>query len=1125
MTQPLEGAPGEPDIAGKIMSTNNDLQRSVDGLGSTLSGFLRRFTTLLSDAGASVGRNAPNTSSTGSRQTAPSSPTTGGSYAAMAPSGAPMRTMGMFANALGLRMAGGTAGGASQGGAGGGAQGPSNEGIAAGLAVSGMFNGVNAYARRATPTVLTMDRAGFGAVLNSGIGPGGYAATAGRGVSGIYGTSNTNLNVTAASPADAMSAAGILNYYSGQTQMNPDGSTNQKWFTAQSGMYAMGYANPYMSQTQVAAATASIASPRSNLALLSLGYTPSLGTGAGAGQPVDPRIIAQNVLARTFRGQSSVSAKTMAAALGQGGSLNANLQYLSQQAGWAPGTTAMLSTYLQQYNNAIGQGATPGQISSLMDQADRGDKDAQKKLRGYGIGATTVQGLKDLQATQTGRAADQYGDFNSSLQNSVSLLNSFNGALSSFLNDTGLGSGLANVGGFASSFPGLTGGAGSFAGGYTTGRLGGGGGVLGGVTGLGMNLATTAAQGAVFNSGGRMMGAMASRAMSSRAGQGARALLQRAGLTNAGGVTSEADLMAASGLGERSALGRLGIAGLGLGIGVAGSQLSQSAAGSAGAPNSAGYEMTRTLGDTASYAMGGAVIGSMFGPEGTLIGGGVGALVGMGQGLWDQYQDRQRAFNARVNPHPNLSGSLSMGDTTQAFSGGMAPAVGLGGGSSLTTAVGGGPSGVKPALGAGAAAPGAAATAVRTAVAQVGKDYVWGATGPDNFDCSGLTQYSWRSAGVSLPRTSQEQMTVGSPVKPGDEQPGDLMLPEPGHITMCIGGGKLVEAPHSGAKVRIRAYSPTEFPTIRRVVGGAGSQNTAAAGGNGATGASVSTATLVGPNGSISELDALTAALTGAFAAPVATATNGSNAVPVSGASGPTATPGAVTDQWGHTYQVPKGAKPAGDVASWISTALTLMGMPQSFAADERIIAMGESAGNPWAINLTDSNARTGHPSEGLMQLVPETFKAHALPGHGDIWSPVDNIVAATRYAVERYKSLDRVPGVAAVKGGRPYVGYRAGAWDVPGDQVAQLHDREMVLQAPVADTIRNALLKDAFYSPGASAAQGGHAGGGVALNFAAGAIQVSLANATAQAATSAARAIVSSMMEDPRVKAMAVGL
>lgn len=137
---------------------------------------------------------------------------------------------------------------------------------------------------------------------------------------------------------------------------------------------------------------------------------------------------------------------------------------------------------------------------------------------------------------------------------------------------------------------------------------------------------------------------------------------------------------------------------------------------------------------------------------------------------------------------------------------------------------------------------------------------------------------------------------------------------------------------------------------------------------------------------------------------------------------------------YGGGYNGPAGgppptAHPSGDVQQWIAQAkqiLIEMGYPPE-SIDENAIALiieHESGGDPNAINNWDSNAVAGHPSKGLMQCIDSTFNAHAAPGHTDIWNPVDNIVAATRYSIDRYGSLDNVPGVSAVSGGGGYVGY-----------------------------------------------------------------------------------------------------
>lgn len=120
---------------------------------------------------------------------------------------------------------------------------------------------------------------------------------------------------------------------------------------------------------------------------------------------------------------------------------------------------------------------------------------------------------------------------------------------------------------------------------------------------------------------------------------------------------------------------------------------------------------------------------------------------------------------------------------------------------------------------------------------------------------------------------------------------------------------------------------------------------------------------------------------------------------------------------------------PTGDLAQWIDQAIEILqqngyDVTDSDAAIIATMIEKESSGNPNAINLWDSNAEAGTPSKGLMQTIDPTFNAHALPGHTDIWNPVDNICAGTAYAIERYGSLENVPGIVNMSHGAGYVGY-----------------------------------------------------------------------------------------------------
>ncbi|HVA60881.1 MAG TPA: NlpC/P60 family protein [Mycobacteriales bacterium] len=102
---------------------------------------------------------------------------------------------------------------------------------------------------------------------------------------------------------------------------------------------------------------------------------------------------------------------------------------------------------------------------------------------------------------------------------------------------------------------------------------------------------------------------------------------------------------------------------------------------------------------------------------------------------------------------------------------------------------------------------GGAPVAVQWAYREIGKPYVWGAAGPDSFDCSGLTQYVWGKAGVYLAHYTGDQWNEGTHVSQTDLQPGDLVFfgSNLGHVGLYVGSGMMIDAPHSGADVREEA--------------------------------------------------------------------------------------------------------------------------------------------------------------------------------------------------------------------------------------------------------------------------------------------------------------------------------
>jgi cell wall-associated NlpC family hydrolase len=115
------------------------------------------------------------------------------------------------------------------------------------------------------------------------------------------------------------------------------------------------------------------------------------------------------------------------------------------------------------------------------------------------------------------------------------------------------------------------------------------------------------------------------------------------------------------------------------------------------------------------------------------------------------------------------------------------------------------------------------ASVVADAEQYLGVPYQWGGTSPSTgFDCSGLVQHVYADLGISLPRTSQEQASVGTPVDSiADAQPGDLVFFEPsasgpGHVGIYIGNGQMIDAPHTGTDVQIQAVGQPS--AIRRIL-------------------------------------------------------------------------------------------------------------------------------------------------------------------------------------------------------------------------------------------------------------------------------------------------------------------
>jgi hypothetical protein len=115
-----------------------------------------------------------------------------------------------------------------------------------------------------------------------------------------------------------------------------------------------------------------------------------------------------------------------------------------------------------------------------------------------------------------------------------------------------------------------------------------------------------------------------------------------------------------------------------------------------------------------------------------------------------------------------------------------------------------------------------------------------------------------------------------------------------------------------------------------------------------------------------------------------------------------------------------------GTVAQWVAAGLAAAGEPGGWLSDMLVLVSKESGGNPNAVNSTPVGSEH---ATGLLQMLPSTFRAYMVPGHGNILNPIDNSAASSRYIAARYGSPGNIPGIH----GGAYSGYDSGGWMMPG--------------------------------------------------------------------------------------------
>lgn len=352
---------------------------------------------------------------------------------------------------------------------------------------------------------------------------------------------------------------------------------------------------------------------------------------------------------------------------------------------------------------------------------------------------------------------------------------------------------------------------------------------------------------------------------------------------------------------------------------------------------------------------------------------------------------------------------------------------------------GGGSNGTPGGGGTGVAHGGAnAASVIGFAETQLGVPYGWGMENPGRaFDCSGLTQWAYGKAGVSIPRVAADQQKSGTQVPTNATQPGDLLFAgNPAHhVVMSIGGGKVIEAPHTGAKVRIRSFSPNEFTSASRIVGSVGNmgsllnqnsapnQNTlnnqqALSGGD------------IGAFGGTSEAAIIAAALSGVGSGL------GVQAQSASGTSGTSAlgsSVGTIT---------PTGSGKSG-LQAYAKALLAKYGWANQWNSFNAL-EMSEAG---WDLHATN-------PTSGAYGL-PQALPASKMSSAGADWKTNGNTQLAWMmgYIKDRYGSPDNAWSFHQKNNW-----YASGAWNLDQDQTAQVHKGEMILPAKQAETVRSAI-------------------------------------------------------------------
>lgn len=955
---------------------------------------------------------------------------------------------GMLALGSGRANGGGMIGGGGGGSVGAGAVSSGMGRFAIGGAiVAGVAKGLVNYGNRNMSTNMQMDMFGNYGALAGGIGNGGYQAT-----NNVAMRTTFVNNRIALSANDAARGGYTAAYTFGAPQFN--GQTNSAYTQGVRQAAGFAFASPTLGFAGAMTAAQQTYSARSLYATQLYGLQPAIGYN---GNRATMGQIASSMLGRTFQGRTRVSNKELDAALQQGGSLSVNLQAYGQSAGWNQSTIQSYENYIRGLNAAENKGMSQSTFDKLTQTAATGTGSAKRNAldtlkKTTGLGASMFETQRDLNATRLNRQEDILESLAPAFENATKMVNRFSDALTKFLQNTGLDKVIGTASGTLTPFSNALGGFSGLGGGILGGLLGG---------------AAMRGVGGLLGGGGGGLGGLAGRlggmGAGGAGGGGAGLFTRLFGMFGGGGAaagggstltaTAGADgVFTVGGLGGMSALGMGGIA-----TGAAALFGSMFGAGKyAGNPKNRKNHpiLSSILGSwSGDPSLGGHVQPGAVGM--------LGSLAGIGGHLWP------------------LAKRLMSND-------------GQGGGASTGSSSGKGSKGGKGAHGAGTAN---AASVIKFAEQHLGDPYVWGGTGPNQWDCSGLIQWAYGQAGVQIPRVAKDQQNIGKPVATDKVQPGDLLFNgNPAHhVVMAIGNGKVIEAPHPGANVRIRGFKPGEFTNARRILGSVGNMSGISTDDSGNPVTQNDTAGNsggdIGSYSGTSELAALMNSLSGSAGGGAMSL--GAQTSTSSGTSDSASDPSAPS------------TNKAKDLQAYAKKLLKKYGWANQWDAFNKL-EMSEAG---WNVKAT--NPSSG--AYGLAQALPASKYSSA----GSDWKT--NGATQLRWMMDYIKDRYKSPN-AAWSFHQRNNWYASGAWSLDQDQMAQVHKGEMILPAKQAETVRQAITNT--LTTGSSTASNG---GGIV--FQQGSIVVNPQGPmTQQEAKMTGKMIVDAVMEDKRIKEMQKG-